>query len=203
MTTTTLGTVDHAAATFWKTDTTGKGHLQRGAAFHAAVASLVQEGEKKGNAQKIIAEAVAESAPAHEKKFGAATVSQYNASYALLLEETSNFQPSQSNADLYAVVHKAYAASMGVENLRDILSGYTERDLAIAAVGALKRPGQEPKGDGEEERKGRGSFGLKAALTALAKIQDHEWSDDEKHQLFEALIATTVAVQPDVQEENE
>lgn len=192
-----------AAETYWKTDTTGKGHLARGKAFHEAREHLIGLGFKKGEAQKIIADEVQLAAPAHEKKFGAATVSHYTASYALLLEDSCNFQPTAPNADLYAVVHKAYAASMGVQNLRYILSTYVGtpegREQAIQAVAALSRS-TDNEGEGEEKRT-RGSYGLKHALAALARIQEHEWTNDEKDQLFTAALATSVAVQPDTTED--
>ena len=47
-----VGTAEYAAETYWKTDTTGKGHFQRGKAFSVAVARLVESGLKKGEAQK-------------------------------------------------------------------------------------------------------------------------------------------------------
>lgn len=200
MSETNIGTVDHAVETYWKTDTTGRGHLDRGKAFYAAVESLVGEGEKKGTAQKLIAENVAQAAPAHEKKFGSATVSHYNASYSLFLEDTTRFAPTVKNADLYAVVHKAYAASMGVENLRNILATSPDTEQAIQAVSRLTRgskPGEENEGEGE----GRATrtYGLKHALAALARIQEkQDWTDAEKGQLFEAALATSVAVQPDL-----
>lgn len=190
---TTIASVEQAAQTYWKTDTTGKGHLSRGAHFYAAREDLISQGYKKGEAQKIIAETVRDNAPAHEKKFGAPTVSHYVSSYALFQEDTCQFNATQANADLYAAVHKAYAASMGVDNLRNILSVYTEAGDAINAINALTRPGKDEDGKGG----GRGQYGLKHALAALAKIQEHEWTDDEKSQLFAAALATSVAVQVD------
>ena len=188
--------VEKAAQNYWKNDTTGKGHLSRGSHFHSAREELIVQGYKKGEAQKIIAQSVQDNAPAHEKKFGAATVSHYVASYALLLEETSNFAPTQTNADLYSVVHKAYAASMGVENLRNVLSSYTDVTKAIEAVTNLSRKSSAEGEDGEDEKPKRG-YGLKNALNALAKIQEWEWTEDEKSQLFNAALATSVAVQPE------
>lgn len=198
-----VGTLDYAAETYWKTDTTGKGHLQRGRAFHAAVNTLVEEGGfKKGEAQKMIAAEVVAQAPAHEKKFGSATVSHYNASFSLFEEESSNFAPTLTNADLYAAVHKAYAGSMGVEHLRNILATYpsTEegREQALQAVTSLTRESKANGEEGEGERAPR-TYGLKHALAALARIQEKEdWTEAEKGQLFEAALATSVAVQPDL-----
>lgn len=191
---TTIASVEQAAQNYWKTDTTGKGHLSRGQKFHTAREDLILQGLKKGEAQKLIAQAVQDNAPPHEKKFGAATVSHYVASYSLMLEDTSNFAPTQNHADLYSVVHKAYAASMGVDNIRNVLQSYTDVTKATEAIVGLSRSAAE---DGEEGEKPKPKFSLRAALNALVKIQEHEWTEDEKLQLFNAALATSVAVQPE------
>lgn len=191
----TIELVEKAAQTYWNTDTSGRGHLSRGKAFFSAREELIFQGYKKGEAQKIIAASVQENAPAHEKKFGAATVAHYVASFSLMGEEESNFAPTAAHVDLYTVLHKAYAASMGVENLRNVLKSYTDVSAAMEAIQNLSRPGSDA--EGEEGEKPKRGYGLKNALNALAKIQEWEWTEDEKTQLFTAALATSVAVQPE------
>lgn len=191
-------TIQTAAQNYWATDTSDRGHWSRGRQFTDARDALIAEGHKKGDAQKIIAEAVQEAAPPHEKKFGASTVSQYVSSFALLNEDTSNFASTRDNADLYAVVHKAYAGSMGVDNIRNILLVTSDKDEAIQAIASLTR---NDSTEGDEDGKPRRTYGLKHALSALARIQEyqdeHGWTEEEKAQLFEAALATSVKVQPE------
>lgn len=182
-----------AAKTYWQNNTTSMGHLDRAVDFIRAESLLRSHGQNKTNARKRIAEQLNDNAPAHEKTVGAPTVAQYIASYDLMCETSSLHAPTIANRDLYAVVHKAYAASMGADNIRKILSAYSDQADAISRISALKRPVREPNEDG----KPRGKYGLKNALAALAKIQEHEWDESEKEQLFTAALATSVAVQPD------
>lgn len=184
-----------AARTFWETDTAPDGHLRRGQTFTAARDALIEskQAKNKTEAQKIIADATAASAPAHSKKFGASTVAQYVASYAVFAEaEHLNTRSGAEN--LYASVHRAYASSMGVDNIKGALESSKSVSDAVKAINALTRDTSAPTKDGERNT---GPITLKAALAALARIQENqEWTEDERAQLFEVTMATAVAVQP-------
>lgn len=206
--TNTSALLTNAAKAYWNTDTDATGHLTRAEHFTDARNALIDSGaaKNKTEAHRLIAERVAALAPAHSKKFGAPTVNQYCASFTLFIENAQDSVRTAKNAaELYAVVHKAYAASMGVENIKAVLTEHKTVPAAVKAVSALQRPDETVNEDGTTRTRARTSeISLKQALSALARIQEKEsWSDDEKAQLYEASLATAVAVQPSQDDNDE
>lgn len=181
--------VAQAAQTYWKNDTSSTGHLARAEAFDRAQQALVANGLNKTEARKEIAAQVQAQAP--NFLLCAGTISQYVASYHLMYDDSSGWTP-HDNPDLYAVVHKAYAASMGRDNILDILKSAVTADEAAEQIAALKRPEKDDNGEPKATRE----YGVAHALRALVKIAEHVWTDEEKALLFEACMHTTVAVQP-------
>lgn len=169
-----MGDFANAVDTYWSTGTTAEGHYQRGLAFFDAAQSTTY-GSRTAMYKAIAAE-VAEAAPDYERPFKYPTVAQYVASYQLFLDHSVH-----SDKELYAVVHKAYAASMGVSRIKEIISDphYTLGQM-IDKLNKLERP---------RAKKSKKEMDLATAVNALNQIIDHTWTDSEKETLYELTVS--------------
>lgn len=198
--------VQAASTEFWKHSTGDLGHLQRARKITSTTQTILANDESVGkmNAYALITDEIARNAPAHSKKdFGKSTVAQYAASFALMAEY-EKFPLTNDNADLYAMVHRAYAASVGVKNIRFIMEQSASKDEALAGLADVKRgdnlTGDNPSPDGDEDgdKKGGGGSGIRlaTAIRYLSQIMEKEWSDSDAESLFPLVVELGVKFAP-------